>query len=117
MRREMKGRPLEELHKRNNVEATIFQVGIPLVNGKSKYRGLFKQNIWVNCRCLWINLVRIMNFTKQICQRTFKTMEIPTLASFFSGYLNQQIRVQPIWSRKFSIGLFLSSIMNFFILS
>jgi len=117
MRREMKGRPKEELHKRNNVEATVFQVGIPLVNGKSKYRGLFKQNIWVNCRCLWINLVRIMNFTKQICQRTFKTMEIPTLASFSSGYLNQQIRVQPIWSRKFSIGLFLSIIMNFFILS
>ena len=117
MRREMKGRPLEELHKRNNVEATIFQVGIPLVNGKSKYRGLFKQNIWVNCRCLWINLVRIMNFTKQICQRTFKTMEIPTLASFFSGYLNQQIRVQPIWSRKFSMVLFLSITINFIILS
>jgi hypothetical protein len=117
MRREMKARPLEELHKRNNVEATIFQVGIPLTNGKSKYRGHIKQKMWVCCRCLWINLVRILNFTKQIYQRTFKTMKIPALASFFSGYLNQQIRVQPIYSKNFSIVLFLSIAINFFILS
>jgi len=117
MRREMKGRPLEELHKRNNVEATIFQFGIPLTNGKSKYRGQIKQKMWACCRCLWVNLVRILNFTKQICQRTVKTMEIPTLASFSFGYLNQQIRVQPIWSRKFSIALFLSIVINFFFLS
>ena len=117
MRREMKGRPMEELHKRNNVEATIFQVGIPLTNGKSKYRGHIKQKMWVCCRCLWINLVRILNFTKQIYQRTFKTMKIPALASFFSGYLNQQIRVQPIYSKNFSIVLFLSIAINFFILS
>lgn len=32
LRRQMKGRPLEELHKRNNVEATIFQLGFPLRN-------------------------------------------------------------------------------------
>ncbi len=115
MRREMKGRPLEELHKRNNVEATIFQLSFPLRNNKSKYRGLIKQKIWACCRCLWINLVRILNFTKQICQRTVKTMEISTLAPSSSGYLNQKIRVQLIWSRKFSIALFLSISINFFI--
>jgi hypothetical protein len=117
MRREMKGRPLEELHKRNNVEATIFQVGIPLTNGKSKYRGQIKQKMWTCCRCLWINLVRILNFTKQICQRTFKTMEIPAIEPFSPTYLYLQIRVQQIWSRKFSNAIFLSSITNFFILS
>ncbi len=117
MRREIKRRPFEELHKRNNVEATIFQFGIPLTNGKSKYRGLIKQKIWACCRCLWINLVRILNFTKQICQRTFKSMELPALVPFSLGYLNLQIRVQPGWSRKFSIALFLSIIFNFFILS
>ena len=42
LRREMKKRPLEELRKRNNVEVTIFQFGIPLKNGKSKYRGHIK---------------------------------------------------------------------------
>jgi cell fate (sporulation/competence/biofilm development) regulator YmcA (YheA/YmcA/DUF963 family) len=71
LRREMKGRPAEELHKRNNVEASIFQLGFPLRNNKSKYRGLIKQKTWAVCRCLWINLVRILNFSKQTCQRTF----------------------------------------------
>ena len=117
LRREMKGRTVEELHKRNNVEATIFQLGFPLKNNKSKYRGLIKQKTWAYCRCLWINLIRILNFTKQICQRTFKTMEIPAMAPFFSGYFNLQIRVQPIWSRTFSIALFLSIVINFYILS
>jgi hypothetical protein len=117
LRRQMKQRPLEELHQRNNVEATIFQVGIPLSNGKSKYRGLFKQNIWVNCRCLWINLVRIINFTKQICQRTIKTMILPSMELFCSGYPDLNISIQPIQSRSFSMALILSSITNFYILS
>jgi hypothetical protein len=113
LRRQMKGRPLEELYKRNNVEATIFQLGFPLRNNKSKYRGLIKQKTWAYCRCLWINLVRILNFTKQICQRTFKTMEIPVLVLFFSGYFNLQNRVQPILGRTFSIALLLSIITIF----
>ena len=116
VRRQMKQRPLEELHKRNNVEASIFQLSFPLRNNKSKYRGLLKQKAWAYCRCLWINLVRILNFTKQICQRTFKTMEIPALELLSSGYLNLQIRVQPIFCRKFSMALFLSIIINLFVL-
>lgn len=70
LRQKIRKRPKEELHKRNNVEATIFQVGYHLRNQKSKYRGLLQQRAWINCRCLWLNLVRIMNFTKQTCQRT-----------------------------------------------
>jgi hypothetical protein len=62
MRRKMKERPVEETRKRNNVEATIFQFGLHLNNQKSKYRGLIKQKTWSFCRCLWINLVRIMNY-------------------------------------------------------
>jgi hypothetical protein len=116
LRHEMKGRTEEELHTRNNVEATIFQLGIPLRNNKSKYRGLIKQKIWTVCRCLWINLVRILNFTKQICQRTFKTMEKPALVSFFFNYFNLGIRVQPILTRTFSIVLFLSIVTNFYVL-
>jgi hypothetical protein len=62
MRRKMKERPVEETRKRNNVEATIFQFGLHLKNQKSKYRGLIKQKTWSLFRCLWINLVRIMNY-------------------------------------------------------
>ena len=118
IRRQMKQRPLEELHKRNNVEASIFQLGFPLRNNKSKYRGLLKQKTWAYCRCLWINLVRILNFTKQICQRTFKTNILPALEPFLSGYLNlQQTSIQPILSRKFSIALIIMTITNFYFLS
>lgn len=112
LRREIKGRTLEELHKRNNVEATIFQLGFPLRNKKSKYRGLIKQKTWAYCRCLWINLIRILNFTKQICQRTCKTMEKPALIPNLSDYFNLQNKVNPIWSGTFSIALFLSIVTN-----
>jgi len=116
LRHEIKGRTAEELHKRNNVEATIFQLGFPLRNNKSKYRGFIKQKTWAYCRCLWINLIRILNFTKQICQRTFKTMKKPALVSLLSGYFNLQIRVKPILSRTFSVALFLSIVTNFYVL-
>ncbi len=83
LRRTMKQRPIEELQKRNNVEASVFQFGYHLHNDKSKYRGLFKQCAWSCFRCLWINLVRIMNFTKQTCQRTSKILNIKVIKSFF----------------------------------
>jgi len=114
VRRKMKERPLEELRKRNNVEATIFQLAVPLKNNKSKYRGLIKQKIWTYCRCLWINLVRILNFTKQICQRTFKTSIFPAMAPFLLVYLSLQISRQPILSKKFSMALIISTITIFY---
>jgi len=117
MRRTMKARPLEELRKRNNVEATIFQFGIPLNNGKSKYRGQIKQKMWACCRCLWINLVRIINFTKQICQRTVKTMSLPVIGPFSPGYVELKLGLQPVWRRNFPMAWFFAIIINFFVLS
>ncbi len=72
MRRVMKQHPIEELQKRNNVEATIFHVAYPLRSGKSKYRGQIKIQAWATLRCLWVNLVRIIHFIEQTCQRTFQ---------------------------------------------
>jgi hypothetical protein len=115
MRREMKARPTEELRKRNNVEASVFQLGIPLKNHKSKYRGLFKQKIWTVCRCLWINLVRILNFTKQICQRTFKTMKNSALTIQVTRLHNLWFMGEPDSVRKFSIKMILSVIVSFYI--
>ena len=114
LRREMKQRTVEELHNRNNVEATIFQFGLHLRNNKSKYRSLIKQKTWAYCRCLWINLIRILNFTKQICQRTFKTMELPVLAPFYNEFVKNQIRSQLICDRTFSIALVLSIVTHFY---
>lgn len=75
LRRKMKKRPLEELHKRNNVEATIFQLSFFLRNNKSRYRGQYKVQTWAYARSLWINLVRIQAFMKQTCQRTCQSIE------------------------------------------
>ena len=47
---------------RNNVEATIFQLGYRYPNAKSRYRGLIKHKMWANLRCFWINIVRITNY-------------------------------------------------------
>ena len=113
LRRETKERPLEELHKRNNVEASIFLLGFLLRNNKSKYRGLIKQKSWAFCRCLWINLIRILNFTKQICQRTFKTMEIHVQIPYFIEKFSLQVNFQSILGNKYSIILFLPSITIF----
>jgi len=112
MRRQMKSRPLEELYKRNNIEATIFQFGFPLRNKKSKYRGIIKQRSWAYCRCLWINLVRIQCFTKQMCQRTGETMEKILSNYIYKGCINFQSLVQPFFARKLSIELVSSSTVN-----
>ena len=87
LRKKMKMRPLEELRKRNNVEATIFQFGYYLRNKKSKYRGLYKQKLWAYCRCLWINLVRIKGFVKLISQNRLKNINTSIQIAFFCGII------------------------------
>jgi hypothetical protein len=112
LRHKIKARTLEELHKRNNVEATIFQLGYTLKNKKSKYRGIIKQRSWAYCRCLWINLVRILNFTKQTCQRTYKTMQKPVLITIRWVFYDHNARLKPSVCGTFAIVMFLSSFIN-----
>jgi len=82
-RRTMIQRPIEELHKHNNVEATIFNLCCKLRNGKSKYRGLEKNQTLAICRCLWVNLVRIMHFSEQTCQRTVQEVKNAAFLPYF----------------------------------
>jgi hypothetical protein len=112
LRKTMKNRPVEELRKRNNVEATIFQVAFPLKNNKTKYRGLLKQRSWAYCRCIYVNLVRIIKFTKQTCQRTIKTMEMQAKMAVLRDYFSLQINFQPNLNLQFSKVIFLS-VINF----
>ena len=58
--------PTETLQKRNNVEATIFQLGYHYNNAKSRYRGFVKHQMWANMRVLWVNFVRITKFIENI---------------------------------------------------
>jgi len=59
LRKRLGAIPKERLDIRNNVEATIFQLGYHYRADKSQYRGLMKHGIWANIRCLWINFRRI----------------------------------------------------------
>jgi hypothetical protein len=70
LRKQIAETPIETLQKRNNVEATIFQLGYHYPNAKSRYRGETKHQMWANIRCLWVNFVRILKYIKQLCQRT-----------------------------------------------
>ena len=64
VRQKIEETPTEVLQKRNNVEATIFQLGYHYPNAKSRYRGLIKHQMWANIRCLWVNFVRVLKFIK-----------------------------------------------------
>jgi len=78
-RKQVEQLPREIRNRRNNVEATIFQLSIHTRKNKSKYRGLVKQRMWSFARCLWINLVRILKYTGEVCQRTSKLMKTSPL--------------------------------------
>jgi len=85
-RKKIEGTPIEISQKRNNVEATIFQLGYHYPNNKSRYRGLIKHTMWANMRCLWINFVRIFKFIAQKCQKTCFLIK----KSFFVSFLMQK---------------------------
>jgi len=70
IRKKLKNRTIEELQRRNNVEATIFQLCFNTRNNKTRYRGLQSHQVWAYCRALAINLVRIKNYIETIRQRT-----------------------------------------------
>jgi len=77
LRQKLKEIPIEETNIRNNVEATIFQLGYHYSNDKSRYRTLAKHKLWAYSRSLWINFVRIMKYVTQLCQRTLFGQKLP----------------------------------------
>ena len=76
LRKQIASMPIEKRNKRNNVEATIFQLSYFSRNNKTRYRGMFKTQMWAILRCIWINLRRIYAYVKPICQRTIKNRAI-----------------------------------------
>jgi hypothetical protein len=63
----LKRKHIEELpqdikNRRNNVEASIFQLSYRNRNGKTRYRGQLPHQLWATCRGLWMNLIRIKNY-------------------------------------------------------
>ncbi|NEW83478.1 MAG: transposase [Mariniphaga sp.] len=109
IRKQIEETPVETLQIRNNVEATIFQVGYHYPNAKTRYRGEIKHQMWANIRCLWVNFVRILKYIKQLCQRTllFAKYAIKSLLSelYFAvkSFLTAIFAGQPLKLRKYPI--------------
>ena len=76
--------PLEELHKRNNVEAAMFQYSFHTRNGKTRYRGLLKHRMHAYSRCMWMNLRRMVIFQISTFQRSIFALFGPIREAFGS---------------------------------
>jgi len=62
LRRKLGAVPIQELNRRNNVEAAMFQISYHTRNNKTRYRGLSKHVMWACSRCMWINFMRLAIF-------------------------------------------------------
>ncbi|MGB0879923.1 MAG: hypothetical protein ACPGTO_05105, partial [Polaribacter sp.] len=85
IRKKIEQTPKEILQKRNNVEASIFQLGYHYSNAKSKYRGLIKHQMWANMRCLWVNFVRVLKYINKEGLKTafFKKIDLKMTVKLF----------------------------------
>ena len=104
IRKKITETPIEILQKRNNVEATIFQLAYHYPNAKSRYRGLIKHQMWANIRCLWVNFVRLFNFMEK---------SQPTTA-FFDSKLFVSHCISCFYAfQSFILGIFLNNYPKF----
>ncbi len=85
LRKQAEQLPKEIRNKRNNVEATIFQLTYHLRKDKTKYRSLFKNKIWAIIRSLWINFIRIAG---NLIKGSQKIQANVQNALYFSGFVN-----------------------------
>jgi len=65
-RKEVEQLPKEIRDVRCNIEASISQSSFHLRKDKTKYRGLFRTELWVKCRMMWINMIRIKNYKSKL---------------------------------------------------
>ena len=69
LRRKIESLPPKEQHKRNNIEAAMFQYSFHTRNGKTRYRGLLRHRLQAFHRCMWMNLRRLVLFQTTTNQR------------------------------------------------
>jgi hypothetical protein len=105
IRKKLNNRTIEELQRRNNVEATIFQLCFNTRNNKTRYRGLQSHQVWAYCRGLAINLVRIKNYIETIRQRTNNDNFALIREAFFS-FKNEIYQVLCVQKSHFGLTLY-----------
>ncbi len=99
LRRKIAAIPQEILNIRNNVEATIFQLGYHYSNDKSRYRGLIKHKMWANIRCLWVNFVRIKNYMVKLNGETRFFTKLPTIGKLFAQIENKILCIMKFFTK------------------
>ena len=87
LRKQVEELPNEIKNKRNNVEATIFQLAYHLRKDKTKYRGNFKNKIWAILRSLWINFARIAKNLVSISQKVKAKVNNTLLLDVFVNFI------------------------------
>ncbi len=87
LRREVDALPYKIKNKRNNVEATIYQLAYHLRKDKTKYRGYFKNKIWAILRVLWVNCVRISKYISNLTIEIKKNNLFFSFSSFFRNFV------------------------------
>ena len=88
LRQEIESLPIEEQHKRNNVEACMFQYSFHTRNNKTRYRGLRKHRLQAIRRCAWINMRRLAIYIAKMTPEEYEKL-ISLLKSSI---------LEPIWS-------------------
>ncbi len=82
LRKQIESLPPEEQHKRNNVEAAMFQYSFHTRNGKTRYNGLLKHRMHAYSRCMWMNLRRMVLFQISTFQRPIFALIEPLREAF-----------------------------------
>ena len=67
LRQQVDNTPQAIKNMRNNVESAMFQMSCMLRNGKTRYRGKFKNQLWAYCRAMWVNARRITIYMGEVC--------------------------------------------------
>lgn len=75
LRQNLRDVPIKEKWKRNNVEATIFQLGFHNNGSKTRYRGLAANRLWAYSRGGWINFRRILKYVMQASKRSLSSQK------------------------------------------
>jgi len=91
LRQKLRDVPIRKRWKRNNVEATIFQFGYNLTNGKTRYRGLAANRLWAYSRATWINFRRILKYVMQASKRSLSSQK--GLSFIINKWINIQNNV------------------------
>lgn len=87
LRIKIKSESKQQTNIRNNVEASIFQLGFHFSNDKTKYRSLQNHKLWAYSRSLWINFRRILKYVNNLPQNTFFFTQ-NSLFGIFSHFYN-----------------------------